>query len=1472
MENNILSKKENFLIMNENWAKKFFLNDDQKKNPKTSKLDNYNSPKKIRHKKNKKKKESKNEENTYEQDNGKNYNQNTINNNENNKNYLGKKRNNNCIDNITENNFLTEMVSAKENNYKITDSVFQPNLSLNNIIDEKKEDLSIKKDLPIYPFKNEILEKIKTNRVIIISGNTGCGKSTQVPQYIFYSNEKNSILMTQPRRIAAVSIAKRLSEEMNLKLGSKIGFHVSMNPNFCKDTRIIVETTGIFMEELIHKNLEYSHIILDEVHERDIFVDLVLALIKWYFENNPNSKTKLILMSATIAENSFAEYLKSINKGEIPIIKIKESLHKVHNFYLEEIFKYIKEDKSISKKIKNEVFCVIQACLGQVKGMPIFMVELFPIVAAILEKIENENKNNKKGVLIFIPGIGEIQELQDYLSKYFIYKNNLEILILHSLISDFEQDKIFRNTSNKRKIILATNIAESSITISNIDFVIDFCLVKQTRFDEIENSTILELKWCSKASCQQRKGRTGRTNSGYYFQLITKKLAESLSDHPKPEILRTTLEMPILKLKIYDPKREPSEILLKTINPPKEGTILRTIFNLEKMGALIKGGIKEIKDNNNEKKNIYVSGIITNIGRIFAELPIDIKYSRLIIISYCLGEIDLGITLAAILSQEKSIFLNSDKCNRYNLYKSKNFYCFEKQCDFIASYTAYKKWYYTFGHELVNRTIKFDTQLKYINKDKYSEMKEYVNKNILDLRVLREVIRVENDLKKRLVKFKLYSTLSESYKSPEKSINFNDEENVFLLKIILTGTFYSNIFIPEYESTKNIEKYIFDIKNSEKQPELRTIRLSGLSSEQAEEIFDIFEAIAKPDEIFKDYYYEQSGTYKLIFDKVEPVKKILFLTSSSIKKSKEIPVFIFKNSDKNNANGINNGNDKNKINFSEIKLDKEPEYYYRLRYFDEYLKENIFLEKDSINFIQIIPDLEKLRNCKLVTDAFHGKINKNQNYKKYANYSSVLPNIENFDKLMMLIFAPKYEMVGLKDNKTNKILKYKGFQSHEFTGLSEFSDTDIHDQKFNYERAILVKFDYLTTNYHLSIINEIRVLINDIIKFKFLSKKNNQNQNENEKEKDNELTQEEYDELFFEYKTKTNKIIKQIKFLLNIKKIRDINNEHFQELYDYINEIKYKKKMLKKLGSKSKIAPLTFESSLDYFSSYSDIYESENENQNEGDKDNTENGEENMQSYQGYINSIYELKKKVQPDDFLQIHEPLKIESEYIFTDKKTLKLLKSRNFKIQNLYHNFVKELKRMINLIDIKNGYLLCSRCLSEICDIKYKYPILTNVDTGEHKINTSWLDDNLKLVYNNPNKKEKLELDENEIDKFVEKLKKSKIKYENLLSCGKGRHIIGCVRDKEKYIFSGSELAVKYPDLTYENIDKDSFYNDFFYIRNKIDEILVEKNEPEFRNKIFCKLCNFYVKKDVEEFRNHLKDKVHEEKMKELRREFI
>jgi HrpA-like RNA helicase len=142
------------------------------------------------------------------------------------------------------------------------------------------------------------------------------------------------------------------------------------------------------------------------------------------------------------------------------------------------------------------------------------------------------------------------------------------------------------------------------------------------------------------------------------------------------------------------------------------------------MGALIKGKILNCDFNspNVNKRNNYKSGVITTIGKIFAELPFDIKYSRLIMLSYSLGEIELGITLAAILSQERPIFLSSENVNRYNLYNSKMFYSLGKECDFITCYTAYKNWYYKVGHLLINSKIKYDTQLRFIGKEKYKEI------------------------------------------------------------------------------------------------------------------------------------------------------------------------------------------------------------------------------------------------------------------------------------------------------------------------------------------------------------------------------------------------------------------------------------------------------------------------------------------------------------------------------------------------------------------------------------------------------------------------------------------------------------------------------------------------------------------------------------------------------------------------------
>ena len=259
--------------------------------------------------------------------NNNHYNNNNKNNNHhyynNNHNYQSNKYNNNGFNN--HNNF--------HNNNK--NSYFNDNENSNS-----NDNI---KELPIKRIKQEIIDQIEKNRVVIVSGNTGCGKSTQVPQYIYEQSKKGKILITQPRRIAAISIAKRLSYEMHTKFGDLIGYQVSMISNFSSNTKIIVKTTGVFLEELLHnKNTEYSYIIIDEVHERDLYVDLVLALLKKYFYEFPHCNIKVILMSATIAEQDFAKYFDDVNNGnKVPIIKIKENWHKVTDYFLEDVLKEI---------------------------------------------------------------------------------------------------------------------------------------------------------------------------------------------------------------------------------------------------------------------------------------------------------------------------------------------------------------------------------------------------------------------------------------------------------------------------------------------------------------------------------------------------------------------------------------------------------------------------------------------------------------------------------------------------------------------------------------------------------------------------------------------------------------------------------------------------------------------------------------------------------------------------------------------------------------------------------------------------------------------------------------------------------------------------------------------------------------------------------------------------------------------------
>ena len=516
----------------------------------------------------------------------------------------------------------------------------------------------------------------------------------------------------------------------------------------------------------------------------------------------------------------------------------------------------------------------------------------------------------------------------------------------------------------------------------------------------------------------------------------------------------------------------------------------------------------------------------------------------------------------------------------------------------------------------------------------------------------------------------------------------------------------------------------------------------------------------------------------------------------------------------------------------------------------------------------------------------------------------MLPPNENFDKLMMLIFAPQYKMVGYKNKKTNKFMKYIGFQSYELTGLKGFSGVDYNNQDFSYERALFIKLDYVITNYHLSIIDEIRVMLNEMMKFKFLTKndiynninKNNLiNKNNNKGDKNNkkiiedevDLSKEEFDEIYIEYKAKAKKIIEKIHRIVEERKIRNISDEKYQELFDYINETKIKNPkfyQIQKESRKREIEKIKDASSTDINTKanlYKNMQEIMDFNDSDDDESDNEKKEENVpeeipQEFNGYINQINELKKKVQDDDFLQLHEPLPMAGEYIYTNNRVQKELFTRERKIKNLYNEVVLDLRRMESLAFSTEPWLVCTNCCQEISSIKVGTPPMTNPEIGEHKIIGPWINENLKFIFKKNKNKEKKKTqlyDEEEKNRFLENLKNLNIKFDNLFTCPSGKHIIGYSRNGERFIYYGSDLTVKYPDLTYEKIiDKNIYITDFQSIHERVAKIMEDKDSDDFKKKIFCKLCHFTVRNNLREFKDHLRDKIHEERLKELRKEFI
>lgn len=524
--------------------------------------------------------------------------------------------------------------------------------------------MEFRMSLPAYKEKDAILSVIANNQVVIISGETGCGKTTQIPQYILESEIEATrgamcnIICTQPRRISAMSVSERVAAERGELLGETVGYKVRLEGVKGRDTHLLFCTTGILLRRLlVDRNLKgVSHVIVDEVHERGMNEDFLLIVLKDLLPRRP--ELRLILMSATLDAELFSSYF-----GRAPMVHIPGFTYPVRSHFLENILemtgyrltpynqiddygleKLWKMNKQAPRKRKSQIASAVEDALRAADFedySPLTRESLscwnpdcigFNLIEHLLDYICQMERPG--AVLVFMTGWDDISALKEKLQGHRIIGDPNQVLLLtcHGSMASSEQNLIFNKAEDGvRKIVLATNIAETSITIDDVVFVIDCGKAKETSYDALNNTPCLLPSWISKVSAKQRRGRAGRVQPGECYHLYPRCVYDAFADYQLPEILRTPLQSLCLQIKSLK-LGSISEFLSRALQSPELLAVQNAIEYLKVIGAL------------DENENLTV------LGRYLTMLPMEPKFGKMLVLGaifYCLEPI---LTIVAGLS------------------------------------------------------------------------------------------------------------------------------------------------------------------------------------------------------------------------------------------------------------------------------------------------------------------------------------------------------------------------------------------------------------------------------------------------------------------------------------------------------------------------------------------------------------------------------------------------------------------------------------------------------------------------------------------------------------------------------------------------------------------------------------------------------------------------------------------------------
>lgn len=485
-------------------------------------------------------------------------------------------------------------------------------------------------DLPINAYEKEILDSVMKNAITIITGQTGSGKSIMVPQFLCKSGYR--VFVTEPRRIATKNLALSQKELIDDEYKSYVGYSTAFEKSYNKDTKILYCTDGwqLLFELSTKEEVKNKVLIIDEVHEWNINVEALIAWVKQKITDN-TLNFRVVIMSATLNEDEICKYFG----GKANVIRV--------------------EGKSYNVTEEHSTYDMVTDILA-LYGMG-------------------------KNVLAFVAGKREIEEI--------IYKLRCEIkgaiiLPLHSELEEEEQQKCFVSY-NSPKIIVSTNVAQTSITIPDIDAVVDSG--KEKRIETINGIQGLYLRDVSKSDCLQRKGRAGRTKDGIYI-LCSKRTIERREEYRAPEIQRMALDQIILRFAANGI----DVTLLDFFHKPNMEALKQAKSMLTSLGA-------------------FNCGKITDIGKKMSKIPISSRFARMIIAADELGVVDDVITIVAIL--EVGSLLTSDECSNYSNFTN------EVTSDLLAELDVYN---------YISKLPYVDFDMMGVSRKNYFRVKEYISK------------------------------------------------------------------------------------------------------------------------------------------------------------------------------------------------------------------------------------------------------------------------------------------------------------------------------------------------------------------------------------------------------------------------------------------------------------------------------------------------------------------------------------------------------------------------------------------------------------------------------------------------------------------------------------------------------------------------------------------------------------------------